>query len=120
MCSSDLNPTRLGDIGNMGRNAVRIPSIFNNDLAFFKNIRLGERREVQLRREIFNIFNHANFRDIDGSLKFGLRTVTNADGSIGAVIRQTEDTSFGSSTSFGAATSARAPRVMQGSIRINF
>ena len=82
--------------------------------------RLGEKREIQLRWEIYNIFNHTNFRDIDGSIKFGLRTVTNADGSIGAVIRQTEDTSLGSSTSFGTPTSARAPRVMQGSIRINF
>jgi hypothetical protein len=114
------NPTRLGEIGNTPRNAVRMPSIFNNDLAFFKNVKLGERREIQLRWEIYNIFNHANFRDIDGSMTFGLRAVTNPDGTIGAVIKQTRDTSFGSSTSFGTATSARSPRVMQGSVRINF
>ncbi len=114
------NPTRLGDIGNMGRNFVRMPSIFNNDLAFFKNIRLGERREVQLRWEIYNIFNHTNFRDIDGSMTFALRTVANPDGTTGAVIRQTRDTSFGSATSFGTPTSARSARVMQGSVRINF
>jgi len=41
------------------RNAVRMPSIFNNDLAFFKNIKLGERREIQLRWDIYNIFNPA-------------------------------------------------------------
>jgi hypothetical protein len=94
--------------------------MFNNDLAFFKNVKLGERREIQLRWEIYNIFNHANFRDIDGSMTFGLRAVTNPDGTIGAVIKQTRDTSFGSATSFGTPTSARSPRVMQGSIRINF
>ena len=114
------NPTRLGEIGNTPRNAVRMPSIFNNDLAFFKNIKIGERREIQLRWEVYNIFNHANFRDIDGSMTFGLRAVTNPDGTTGAVIRQTRDTAFGSATSFGTATSARSPRVMQGSIRINF
>ncbi len=32
-------PTRLGEIGNMPRNAVRSPSTFNTDLAFFKNFR---------------------------------------------------------------------------------
>jgi Carboxypeptidase regulatory-like domain len=107
------NPTALGQIGNMPRNSVRMPSIFNNDLAFFKNVKLGEKREIQLRWEIYNIFNHTNFRDIDGSMTFGLVSVTNSDGSKGAVIKQTR-------TTFGTPTSARAPRVMQGSIRINF
>ncbi|HBB98686.1 MAG TPA: hypothetical protein DC054_25165 [Blastocatellia bacterium] len=107
------NPTALGQIGNMSRNAVRMPSIFNNDLAFFKNVKIGEKREIQLRWEIYNIFNHTNFRDIDGSMTFGLVSVTNADGTKSAVIRQTR-------TTFGTPTSARTPRVMQGSIRINF
>ena len=114
------NPTRLGDIGNMPRNAVRMPSIFNNDLAVFKNFKVGEKREVQLRWEIYNIFNRANFKDIDGAMTFALRAVTNADGTTGAAIRQTRDTAFGSATSFGTSISARSPRVMQGSIRINF
>jgi len=108
------NPTSLGQIGNMPRNSVRIPSIFNNDLAFFKNVKLGEKREIQLRWEIYNIFNHANFRDIDGSMTYGIRAVPKADGSAGsAVVVQTN-------SRFGAVTSARAPRVMQASIRINF
>src|SRR5205823_4636885 len=42
-------PTALGQIGNLPRNSARIPSIFNNDLAFFKNIHVGERRALQLR-----------------------------------------------------------------------
>ena len=106
-------PTALGQTGNMPRNAVRMPSIFNNDLAFFKNFKLGEKRGVQFRWEMYNIFNRANFRDIDGTLTYGLVSVTNPDGAKGAVISQTR-------TSFGAPTSARAPRVMQGSLRINF
>src|SRR5205085_1002717 len=103
-------PTALGQIGNVSRNAVRLPAIFNNDLAFFKNFKLGEKRGVQFRWEMYNIFNRANFRDIDGSMTFGLVSVTNPDGTKGAVVSQTR-------TSFGTPTSARAPRVMQGSLR---
>jgi carboxypeptidase family protein len=121
-------PTSLGQIGNAPRNLIRMPSIFNNDLALFKNIRIGERREVQLRWEVYNIFNHSNFRDIDGNLTYALaqvnpnpsQTCTAAGNTCTAIIRQNRDTLFGSATSFGTATSARTPRVMQGSVRINF
>src|SRR6266550_3138852 len=65
-------PTTFGQIGNAPRNNLRLPSIFNNDLAFFKNIPIGEKREIQLRWEMYNVFNRANFRDIDGQLVFGL------------------------------------------------
>jgi Carboxypeptidase regulatory-like domain/TonB-dependent Receptor Plug Domain len=99
--------------GNMPRNDVRIPSIFNNDLAFFKNFPLGEKRQLQFRWEIYNIFNHANFDDIDGAMVFGIASVTNPDGTKSAVIRQTR-------TTFGTPTTARTPRVMQASLRLNF
>lgn len=115
------NPTGLGQIGNMPRNAVRIPSILNNDIAMFKNFRIGENRGVQLRWEVFNIFNRANFDDIDGSMTFGIVQVnsnptqacTAAGNTCTATIRQTR-------TTFGTPTTARTPRVMQASIRINF
>ncbi|HET6890702.1 MAG TPA: hypothetical protein VFH31_06335, partial [Pyrinomonadaceae bacterium] len=116
-------PTRLGDIGNMPRNAVRLPSIFNNDLAFFKNIRLGEKRALQLRWEIYNIFNHTNFRDIDGTLRLdcvavpaGQTPPATPEGTCTSalpIVRQTN-------TRFGAPIGARTPRVMQASIRFNF
>jgi len=115
------NPTGLGQIGNMPRNAVRIPSIFNNDVAMFKNFKIGESRGVQLRWEVFNIFNRANFDDIDGSMTFGIvsvnpnpsQTCAAAGNTCTAAIRQTR-------TTFGTPTTARTPRVMQASIRINF
>ena len=116
------SPTALGTIGSSPRNGVRMPSIFNNDLAFFKNIKLGEKREVQLRWEMYNIFNHTNFRDIDGALQYGVVQINPGGSSVActaagntctAVVRQTR-------TTFGTPTSARSPRVMQGSIRINF
>jgi len=115
------NPTGLGQIGNMPRNAVRIPSILNNDIAMFKNFKIGESRGIQLRWEVFNVFNRANFDDIDGSMTFGIVQVnpnpsqacTVAGNTCTAAIRQTR-------SSFGTPTTARTPRVMQGSIRINF
>lgn len=94
-------PTVLGDIGNMPRNAVRMPSTFNTDLAFFKSFGWGESRAVQLRWETYNLFNHTNFRDIDAAMTFDVNG------------KQTN-------TRFGAPIAARSPRVMQGSLRINF
>jgi hypothetical protein len=114
-------PTVLGDIGNLPRNAVRLPSILNSDLAFFKNLPIGEKRAIQLRWEIYNIFNHTNFKDIDGGMVFSC--VAAPAGTTPAVaplcttalpvLAQTNE-------KFGTPTTARAPRIMQASIRFNF
>ncbi|HEY9500133.1 MAG TPA: carboxypeptidase regulatory-like domain-containing protein [Pyrinomonadaceae bacterium] len=114
-------PGGLGQIGNMQRNPVRLPAVFNNDLAFFKKVKFGESREIQFRWEMYNIFNRANFDDIDGSMAFGLVQVnpnpgqacTAAGNSCTAIVRQTR-------SSFGTPSTARTPRVMQASLRINF
>jgi hypothetical protein len=114
-------PTRLGEIGNLPRNPIVRPAIFNNDLALFKNFRWGERRQIQLRWETYNLFNHTNYSDIDSGLVFGLQQVNpsptgaacSATNVCTAVFRQTDP-------NFGTPTTARSPRVMQASIRINF
>jgi hypothetical protein len=114
-------PFATGQIGNMPRNNVRMPSIFNNDLAFFKNIKLGEKHGLQLRWEIYNIFNHTNFRDIDAAAAWGL--VVSNPGGTGAVCSLSNvcTASFQqTNTRFGAVIAARTPRVMQASIRFNF
>ncbi|CDM65033.1 TonB-dependent receptor [Pyrinomonas methylaliphatogenes] len=98
--SAFARPAR-GDFGNMPRNVARLPGVNNWDMSLFKNIRLGEKRNLQLRWEAYNVFNHANFNAVDTQLIF------DANGNqINA--------------NFGAATSARPPRVMQGSIRFSF
>jgi outer membrane receptor protein involved in Fe transport len=48
--------------GNEGRNAVQGPGYVNWDFSAFKNIRLGESRQLQFRGELFNLLNHTNFR----------------------------------------------------------
>jgi len=63
-------PGAAGLIGNLSRNFIRQPSVFNSDFALFKNVKIGERREVQLRWEVYNVFNHVNFSDINGAMTF--------------------------------------------------
>ena len=94
-------PGTPGAIGNLQRNLIRLPAIFNTDLAFFKNFPLGESRGIQLRWETYNLFNRANFTDINGAMTF------DASGN------QTN-------TTFGTPRATRSPRVMQASLRINF
>ncbi|MGI9036592.1 MAG: TonB-dependent receptor [Pyrinomonadaceae bacterium] len=54
--------------GNLGRNALRGPGFAQVDFSIFKNTRIGENKSLQLRMEIFNIFNRPNFADPSGGL----------------------------------------------------
>ena len=131
-------PGSQGEIGNLSRNFIRQPSTFNNDIAIFKNVKIGERREIQLRWEVYNIFNHVNFSDINGSMTFAPNAVVSAlptsgtcptgtvvaYAAVGTNPARCASTTLGqisqTNNSFGAPRAARSPRVMQGSIRINF
>jgi hypothetical protein len=47
--------------GSLGRNALRGPGYHNVDFSIFKDTEINERLRIQLRAEVFNIFNHPNF-----------------------------------------------------------
>ena len=47
--------------GNLGRNALIGPGLFQFDAGLFKNFRLTERVGLQFRSEFFNAFNNVNF-----------------------------------------------------------
>src|SRR3954470_9734809 len=47
--------------GNVGRNAFVGPTFKNFDWSIVKNTHLGERVNMQLRADFFNVFNHPNF-----------------------------------------------------------
>jgi Carboxypeptidase regulatory-like domain len=49
-----------GTFGNIGRNTLRGPEIFNIDLSLVKNTRIGP-LDTELRIETFNLFNHPQF-----------------------------------------------------------
>ena len=47
--------------GSLGRNALRGPGYRNVDFSVFKDTDITEKLRIQLRAEVFNIFNHPNF-----------------------------------------------------------
>jgi len=55
-------PAGSGIFGDLGANTERLPSTYDTDIGLVKNIRtFGERQRLQLRAEIFNVFNRRNF-----------------------------------------------------------
>ena len=50
----------VGTNGNLGRNTYRGPGFASADMSLFKNIRFGERYNLQFRWEMFNMFNRVN------------------------------------------------------------
>ena len=46
--------------GNAGRNILTGPGIIDFDLAIFKQFHFGDSKALELRWEVYNIFNHAN------------------------------------------------------------
>ena len=59
--STVITPPNAFTQGNMGRNIFRGPRFTNWDMSLSKMWKLGERFKLQLRGEVFNILNHANF-----------------------------------------------------------
>jgi hypothetical protein len=86
----------LGEIGNARRRFFYGPGMDNFDMALEKRMTFGERRELLLRGESFNVFNHAQF--------FGPEAVNgNPD-----------------SANFGRVVKAQAPRQLQLAAKFNF
>jgi hypothetical protein len=83
----------LGTFGTAGRNILTGPGFANLDGGLFKQIRFDESRRIELRWEVFNTFNHANFLNPNGSF---------------------------SSPNFGRILSARDPRIMQVAAKFYF
>jgi hypothetical protein len=48
-------------IGNLGRNQIVGPGLFDMDFSIFKNFRVTERISTQFRVEMFNVLNHPSF-----------------------------------------------------------
>jgi hypothetical protein len=85
-----------GEIGNARRRFFYGPGMENFDVAVGKMVRLGESRQLLLRAESFNVFNHAQF--------FGPEAVNgNPD-----------------STNFGRIVNADAPRQIQMAAKFTF
>jgi hypothetical protein len=82
-----------GRFGNLGRNVFHGPGDIIFDFTMMKRTRVGENKTLEFRSEFFNIFNHANFG--------------NPNGSIGSV-------------NFGRVTTTRDPRLIQFALKFHF
>jgi len=54
-------PAGVNRVGNASRNVILGPSTTRFDATLSKKIRFSESKSLQLRWEVFNIFNHTNF-----------------------------------------------------------
>ena len=66
-----------GQLGTAPRNGIVGPAYFNTDLSLFKDILLAAKSKLQLRGEVFNVFNKKNYRTIEtnyNSSRFGAVT----------------------------------------------
>ena len=69
--AADFRQPPDGQVGNLGRNALYGPGIFNVDASLSKTLplpRLGEAARLVLRADAFNILNHANLNNPDSRL----------------------------------------------------
>ncbi|MGH9929771.1 MAG: carboxypeptidase regulatory-like domain-containing protein [Pyrinomonadaceae bacterium] len=90
-------PNPAGSTGNLPINFINGPKYFNWNMGFFRNFKMGETKQLQLRFETFNVLNRANFFIGEGSGIF------NVNG-----------------TSFGKVTSTYDPRIVQFGARFDF
>jgi hypothetical protein len=93
--------TGRGDYGNAPRAFFRLPRIINTNFSLFKNFMMGGNRRLQFRWEMYNVFNTVNWSSINTNAQFN---------PAGEMVNQT----------FGQATGARDPRIMQGAVRFSF
>jgi hypothetical protein len=84
----------VNSVGNESRNVIQGPSTIRFDATLAKNIRFNDSMSVQLRWELFNMFNHTNFTTL-------------------ALASTTPST-------FGTVTGVRDPRQMQLGIKFIF
>jgi hypothetical protein len=92
--SPSNNPVgSIASFGNLGRNTIRGPGINNWDLSFLKRMKFTESKSLEFRGEMFNAFNHAQFKNPDNQ---------------------------GFSGTFGQITETRGPRLVQFGLKFYF
>jgi hypothetical protein len=112
-----LDGYAIGTNGNSGRNICDGPGMFQADASLYKNIRLGSRIRLQLRFEVYNVFNTVNF--LGNSLNTGYN-VDNVVFDTGDAATATRIRSATPPGNFGQLTAARDPRTLQLGIRLTF
>ncbi len=100
--TSAFAPPQRGEVGNAPKDVIRLPGVNNWDISVFKKFHLrSESRYLQFRWELYNVFNHTQFSNVDSNAIF------NANG-------------VQTSSQFGRVNGARDPRTMQLALRLTF
>lgn len=63
-----LSQPLLGNFGNLGRNTLRLNGETNFNWNVFKNFAVSERANLQVRAELYNVFNHTSFLDVSRNI----------------------------------------------------
>jgi hypothetical protein len=106
---------QIGSPGNSGAGVCEGPGMFQTDLALYKNIRTSNKVRLQLRFEIFNVFNRTNFLFVNTIMNPTAVTFDTPDAADATTI-----TSFVLPANFGQAVAARDPRQAQIGIKLIF
>ncbi len=69
--SGQFTAPAQGTQGNEKFNPFRNPAFIQTDTTVYKNTHITERLNFQFRFELFNLFNHPNFQNIQGDLSAG-------------------------------------------------
>ena len=93
-------PAAFGTFGNVGRNTFHGSGISNTDVIMAKQTKFTERTGLELRFELFNVFNHTQFLMPDPQGSVSPENVR--------------------SSRFGRVLSARAPRIIQLGAKFTF
>lgn len=102
-----------GVFGNAGRNLLRGPNFAQVDTSLFKNTKLSETTFLQLRLEVFNLFNFANYADPSGGLSCA--------GAVGNCVQNGFGKSFSTvGNQLGGLLGFGGPRQIQLSARFTF
>jgi hypothetical protein len=96
---------QVGQFGNSRRRFFHGPGLNNFDMKLAKMTKITESKELELRLEAFNLFNHAQFMNPNGLINSGNPSY------LGGVNQ---------GGSFGLVTGARDARILQIGVRFEF
>ncbi|HEY2940952.1 MAG TPA: carboxypeptidase regulatory-like domain-containing protein [Vicinamibacteria bacterium] len=117
-----LNGFQIGTNGNSGRNVCNGPGSFETDASIYKNFAVGRTVKLQLRFEVYNVFNRVNF--LGNSMTNGGAITRYNPGNVvfdtGSGSTATRIISATPAGNFGQFTAAADPRTAQVGIRLMF
>jgi hypothetical protein len=101
------------DIGNVRRNVLRGPRQSNVDFSVIRRLSLSESKNIELRVEFFNLFNHVNYANPIGN--FNAVPPSSIDSKTGQIINPADLGDFGRINS-----TSNNPRLIQVAVKFNY